>query len=103
MKDTGKMNDLRDMTAEDFSKMEGSVFTVTSIDTKLDLELIEVKKLGSGERNGGAFSLLWQGPSEPVLQQATYCVSQAAIGSHDVFLVPVAEKEAGYQYEAIFT
>tara|TARA_R110002095_G_scaffold207439_1_gene192418 strand:- start:2673 stop:2978 length:306 start_codon:yes stop_codon:yes gene_type:complete len=98
-----KMTDLTNMTADDFSTMEGSVFTVTSIDPKIDLELIEVKKLGSGDRKGGAFSLLWQGPSEPALPQATYCLSQAAIGSHDIFMVPVAEKKIGYQYEAIFT
>jgi len=97
------MPDLSDMTADDFSKMDGLVFTITSTDPEVELELIEVKKLGSGERKGGAFSLLWQGPSEPALSQATYCLSQAAIGSHDVFLVPVARNEAGYQYEAIFT
>jgi len=97
------MPDLSNMTAENFSEMEGLVFTVTSTDPKVELELVEVKKLGAGERPGGAFSLLWQGPSEPALTQATYCLSQATIGEHDIFLVPVAHKEIGYQYEAIFT
>lgn len=97
------MSDLSQMTAEDFSEMEGLVFTASGGDVEIELELIEVKKMGSGERKGGAFALLWQGPSDPALTQATYQVSQAKIGTHDVFLVPVAEKEAGYQYEAIFT
>ncbi|WP_350334600.1 DUF6916 family protein [Coralliovum pocilloporae] len=97
------MRNLNDMTAEDFADLEDTVFHITSLDPRISLQLIEVKKLGSGERKGGAFSLLWQGPSEPVLTQATYCLSQTAIGSHDMFLVPVAEKQAGIQYEAIFT
>jgi hypothetical protein len=97
------MADLNTMTAEDFSKLEGFVFTITSTEAKIDLELVEVKKLGAGERKGGAFALLWQGPLDPALPQATYRLSQAEIGAHDIFLVPVAQKQVGYQYEAIFT
>lgn len=97
------MSDLSEMTAEDFWEMEGHSFTAATADLEVELKLIEVKKLGAGERKGGAFALLWQGPLDPALTQATYQLSQPRIGTHEVFLVPVAEKEIGYQYEAIFT
>ena len=97
------MIDLNGMTAADFALLEGETFVIVSLEKAVDLELVEVKKLGQGERKGGAFSLLWQGPAAPVLQQATYRIAQEKIGEHDVFLVPVAQKDAGIQYEAVFT
>lgn len=97
------MLELTTMTAENFEQLDSKIFTVTSTDPEISLELIEVKEMGSGARRGGAFSLLWQGPSEPTLEQATYQLSQNEIGRHEIFLVPVAEKEAGIQYEAVFT
>lgn len=97
------MRELEKMTADDFSELSDRTFRITSAEPEVPLELIEVKKLGAGERNGGAFSLLWQGPKEPYLAQQTLKVSHAEIGEHAIFLVPVAEKSTGYQYEAIFT
>lgn len=97
------MRDLTKMTANDFDGLEEKTFEVISTDPRIRLELVEVKKLGQGERDGGSFSLLWQGPADPFLEQATYRVSQSGIGDHDIFLVPVAENSSGYQYEAIFT
>lgn len=97
------MADLTEMTAEDFSRLLGQAFIIASTDPEVPMSLIEVKKLGAGERKGGAFSLLWQGPSDPALGQATYRVSHDDLGAHEIFLVPVAQKDAGFQYEAIFT
>jgi hypothetical protein len=97
------MRDLGQMTADDFDGLEEKTFEIVSTDPRIRLELIEVRKLGQSERDGGSFSLLWQGPLDPMLEQATYRVSQAGIGDHEIFLVPVAEKPEGYQYEAIFT
>ncbi|WP_245840786.1 DUF6916 family protein [Puniceibacterium sediminis] len=97
------MIDLNAMTAEDFALIEGMEFMIVSVEPAVRLKLIEVRKLGAGERKGGAFSLLWQGPPHPVLPQATYQMSQDTIGSHDIFLVPVSWKDAGVEYEAIFT
>ncbi len=97
------MRDLNEMRAEDFERYHGEDFVITSTEPPVCLTLVEVKKLGAGERAGGAFSLLWQGPADPALGQATYRVSQDEIGAHDIFLVPVAKTKAGFQYEAIFT
>jgi hypothetical protein len=97
------MRDLNKMTADDFSGLADRSFFITSAEAEVPIELIEVKKLGAGERVGGAFSLLWQGPKEPYLSQQTFQVSHPEIGEHAIFLVPVAEKTIGFQYEAIFT
>ncbi|GAB4527174.1 MAG: hypothetical protein Tsb0019_29190 [Roseibium sp.] len=97
------MTDLQTLTIRDFETMLDTPFAVRSVPGDVELSLVEVKAMGSGEREGGAFSLLWQGPPQPVLEQATYTLFQPEFGERDVFLVPVAEKDAGIQYEAVFT
>ncbi|WP_417714197.1 DUF6916 family protein [Pseudophaeobacter arcticus] len=97
------MFDLTTVTAEQFSELQEQEFVVTSTEAPVTLKLIEVTKLGAGERDGGAFSLLWQGPLSPILTQEIHRLSHPKTGDQDVFLVPVAQKEAGFQYEAVFT
>lgn len=97
------MLDMKDATTEDFAALEGQAFCITGLDADISLVLSEVKRLGSGERKGGAFSTLWQGPTSPGLAQGAYSLSQASFGTHEIFLVPVAQSEAGFQYEAVFT
>lgn len=97
------MTDLRTLTIQDFEKLVDAAFEVRSTPTKLQLSLLEVKAMGAGERDGGAFSVLWQGPMEPVLEQSIYTLYQPDFGEQEVFLVPVAEKDVGIQYEAVFT
>ena len=50
-----------------------------------------------------SFSLIFDGPVSPLLNQATYRLAHERAGSHDIFLVPVAGDEQGHQYEASFT
>ena len=87
---------------QDFSELEGEMFTVSGAVAELEARLIEVKRMGTGLRDGGAFSLLWQGPDAPVFVQATYQVSHPSMGTLDTFLVPVARNDDGYCYEAVF-
>jgi hypothetical protein len=97
------MFDLTTVTAEQFAKFQDQEFVIISAEPPVTLKLIEVTKLGTGEREGGAFSLLWQGPQTPALTQEIHKLSHPETGDQDVFLVPVAQKEAGFQYEAVFT
>lgn len=97
------MSDLNNMSVDDFTKLIGQNFAIDFEDTAISLELVEVSKMGAGEREGGAFSLLWQGPKSPSLSQATYLLANDEIGNHYMFLVPVSEGDLGIQYEAIFT
>ena len=73
----------------------------------IELELVEVKtydnKDKAGERRGmERFSLLFRGPLDAFLQQATYPLSHEKMGSFDIFLVPLSRGEKGYSYEAVF-
>ncbi|ABF62265.1 hypothetical protein TM1040_3291 (plasmid) [Ruegeria sp. TM1040] len=97
------MSTLRTLTSADFEALLNRTFAVRSEPEDVYLSLIEVKVMGSGEREGGAFSTLWQGPKSPFLEQAIYSLSEEEFGEQEVFLVPVAEKDAGIQYEAVFT
>ncbi|MBL1264485.1 DUF6916 family protein [Methylomicrobium sp. RS1] len=70
----------------------------------VDMNLVSVS--GFGRRlNGGreAYSLLFQGPGQPVLVQRIYRIQQSQLGSMDIFLVPVGKEAGGIQYEAVFT
>lgn len=97
------MPDLTNLTAEDFGPLEGDAVTVQADGVEIEATLVEIKTGGSALREGGGFTLLFQGPAEPSLAQATYRVSHAAIGTQQLFLVPVAKTGEGYQYEAVFT
>jgi hypothetical protein len=48
------------------------------------------------------FSLVFEGPAEPLLPQATYGLAHPVLGALDIFLVPVARGPAGIRYEAVF-
>lgn len=97
------MADLSSMTAADFSRLETTEFRTLVGSQEIALTLLEAAETGQGLREGGAFSLLWQGPEAPALPQGTYPLSHASIGTHDIFLVPVARTADGFQYEAVFT
>jgi hypothetical protein len=97
------MIDLKDATAEQFAEFVGQEFLIKTQDPAMSLRLLEVKEIGASAREGGAFSLLWQGPAAPALRQEIHLLSHASAGEHEVFLVPVAQAQAGIQYEAIFT
>lgn len=49
-----------------------------------------------------AYSLLFCGPSEPILPQRTYQLVHSEMGELDVFLVPIGPQKHGMGYEAVF-
>lgn len=48
------------------------------------------------------FSVIFRGPRDPVLPQATYAVRHDELGDLDLFLVPVGRDDDGTTYEAAF-
>ncbi|HEV2745792.1 MAG TPA: hypothetical protein VGW34_00660 [Allosphingosinicella sp.] len=85
---------------QDFSGSVGEAFEVATV-AGLRLVLEGVEPLGHSPRPGGAFSLLFRGPADPVLPQAIYELSGGG-ESHEIFIVPIARDSAGTQYQAIF-
>lgn len=48
------------------------------------------------------FSLFFHGPLEPFLSQGICKLNHAVLGQLELFLVPVARDEDGFQYESLF-
>ena len=97
---------LEDVTSEILAAHLGQPFVPRPAEAEpLELSLAEVRPLGKG-RPGAArdpFALLFRGPTEPVMPQATYRLAREGIGELDVFLVPVALTAESADYEAVFT
>lgn len=76
----------------------------------VELELIEASRVGElsarqarelGKRE--PFSLLFRGPAEAVLSQATWKLAHPELGELEIFLVPIDRRAEGMIYEAVFT
>jgi len=86
---------------DDFQQLVGETFEVESYG--VDLVLVEASPIASpSSPRARPFSLLFRGPLDGVLDQRTHRMSQATLGSLDVFLVPVERDERGVLYEAVF-
>jgi hypothetical protein len=100
---------LESLTAETFAPLIGHTFALDADDAgRLGLELLESRLHdpdapaadGSGTR--APFSLLFLGPSDPVLPQRIYRLEHESIGPLEIFMVPVSRAESGTTYEAVF-
>ena len=72
----------------------------------LDLELVEVKVVADpipGITDRHAFSLVFRGPRNRMLGQATYHFENETIGPLDFTIVPIGPDTEGLCYEAIFS
>jgi hypothetical protein len=49
-----------------------------------------------------SFSLLFVGPADRLLPQASYTFECESVGQFDLFIVPVGRDQGGVRYEAIF-
>ncbi|WP_292662315.1 hypothetical protein [Mesorhizobium sp.] len=80
---------------------QGQTFTIEAGGQQIPLELSAVKPIAASPRPGGGFSLLFKGPRDIALPQATYLFTGES-GSHEIFIVPVAADATGRLYEAVF-
>ena len=103
------MTDLGWLTYADFAGRVGERFELTAdVDPPLGLELVEAtesSELGGSGPDGQErrqFSLVFRGPSTPVLPQSTYALAHADLGELALFLVPISQDAEGTSYEAAF-
>ena len=100
---------LETFTAETFAPHVGTTFRLYPDESHgLDVELVTVTNPGaqtaaSEQPRRIPFSLVFRGPGNFVLPQRIYRIEHAAIGTFDLFLVPIGPDQAGMRYEAIFT
>ena len=102
---------LETLTLETFSPHVGETFRIPlQADQTIELELVDARSLfdvyagRQGPRAARApFALVLRGPLTPVLPQRIYPLEHAAIGRHELFIVPIGPDQGGMRYEVIFT
>lgn len=95
--------DLAALTAADFEPRINDDFHIATPDGPVALKLVEVRALGNALRKGGGFSLTFKSAPGPFLPQLTHPLEHPALGTVEIFLVPLGPKDGGNTYEAIFT
>jgi hypothetical protein len=88
-----------DLKVSDFAI--GDSFEVQAGDAVHALVVEDVKELPRAARDAGSFRLLFRGPAQPLLPQATYTL-KCSRRSDDIFIVPVSADADAVRYEAIF-
>jgi hypothetical protein len=92
------------LTEEEFSRHLNTKFRITG-EEPIELELTEVKgHLSQANEHPGMerFSVYFHGNGEQCLPQRIYPVEHDVMGVFDLFLVPIAQDEKGFRYEAVF-
>jgi len=91
------------MTREDFEPHLNTKFRLLRGEAEpLELELIEITGGDDVYENSYSFSLFFRGGPHFLLQQHTFTLEHPALGTLDIFLVPVARLADGFRYEAVF-
>ena len=98
---------LDQLTRATFEPLLGKRFVALMTEGQtVEMELIEARALpvhpGSKGPRREPFSLVFRGPRKFVLPQCIYHMEQAALGTVEIFLVPIGPDESGQRYEAIF-
>ena len=99
------MTDLSDVSLTTFSGLIGERFAIVADDgAELPVTLREASALGGQPAPGGRvpFSLLFEGPPDPILPQRIYPLEHPALGRLELFLVPLQPERGRARYEAIF-
>ena len=94
--------DLTTATAADFEELVGQRFSVSEVDDcELLLDQVDVL-VKQDESPRQPFALVFKGEHAEPLQQQTFELRNADVGTLQLFLVPVGPTEGGFLYEAIF-
>jgi hypothetical protein len=97
---------LNKLTSADFSAHLNQKFHIRyQPETTLEVELIEVTKLGAEDTPGRQpFSLVFRSSQRnSYLPQHVYTVEHNQLEKMELFLVPIGPDAVGMRYEAIFT
>jgi hypothetical protein len=90
---------MRELSVDDFEPHVGAAYGLDGSDVSLILEA--ARALPGSPRPGGGFRLSFRGPREPLLPQAIYAMRRGE-EVLDLFIVPIAQTDAGAEYEAVF-
>ena len=95
---------------EDFRKNLGTKFRIRLDEIEgapvVELELAEVvtyPTLSDPRGDAERFSVYFHGAGNFFLPQRMYKLEHEQMGEHEIFLVPLAQDERGFRYEAVFS
>ena len=92
------------ITVADFEPLLSETFKFATPETMLDVTLADISRVGQARRDGGGFSLTFVAAHSCArLPQGIYMLAHDAVGTLDIFLVPIGLVGAGFGYEAVFT
>jgi uncharacterized protein DUF6916 len=98
---------LDELRAGHFEDRVGEAFRicVPELGEPLDGELVEVDtpQVAVPDDWRAPFSLVFRGPPEPVLPQGLYAIDHDELGVLELFIVPIARKDDGVRYQAVFS
>lgn len=80
-----------------WEELVGSRLRVGGVEDELSLRVAEV-----GGRSDREFSVILEGPPDPVLPQRIWRLGSEQLGKLDVFIVPVGGDGTATHYEAVF-
>ena len=84
-----------------FAEQIDSMFEVIDTSVPFDLKLMKVVEHSKAENNE-AFSAFFLGPTDHFMPQGTRKLKHEQFGEMEIFLVPIAKTNAGFEYEAVF-
>jgi len=94
------------LSLQDFTQHKGSTFTVmVEGHISVSLTLTEVKPLGSretGDLTIESYSLIFEGPTSPMLAQSSFEFVHDHMGELVIFIVPLGPTAGVMRYEAVF-
>ena len=91
---------LEPFTLQTFTPLVGTSFRVqAAADRAVELALTAAR---SRSPTGNPFSLVFAGPRQPVLPQATYPFEHGTLGRFDLFICPIGQSATNTSYEAVF-
>lgn len=92
------------LTAGLFAPHVGDAFVLRAADGQIDATLSEVTPADAPAHDGRVpFSLVWEGPLAPGLQQGMHAVEHPSVGTIEMFLVPIEPTPTARRYEAVFS
>lgn len=97
------MKDIATLSIADFKPLIGEGFAVPTTKGTLPLTLREATQMGQSIRDGGAFSLVFEGAQDAIIEQQLCPLTHEGLGEMTLFLVPIGPFGKGLGYEAVFT
>lgn len=97
--------DLRNVTYRTFEPHLHETFSFDTGEGPIELELVEVERAREANVPEGLpepFSLIFRGPSTPILGQDTYRIVHPVLGSFEVFVVPIVSRSENRHYQVTF-